>query len=89
MKRNVFQIGANALANSSGTPIEMEQVITILRTGDGPGHLVRALFEDCSLDSLDEMAAAAGMSPRELRFAYAAAREKHRACNREIEDASP
>lgn len=87
MKRDVFQTGANALANSSRKPVGKDDVLAILKTGDGPGHLVRALFEDCSLGDLDQTAAAAGMSPADLRAAYRKAREKHAARNAEIEEA--
>ena len=87
MKRDVFQTGANALANCSRTPVEKADVIAILKSGDGPGHLVRALFEDCSLGSLDAMAAAAGMSPRDLRATYTLAHDKHGARNPEVEEA--
>ena len=72
---SVFQIGLNAMANSSRMPVDADMLVRILSTGDGPGNLVRALFEDCDLESLDRMAAVAGLSPRQLRAAYAIARE--------------
>jgi hypothetical protein len=46
---------------------------------------VRALFEDCSFDSLDSMAMAAAMSPAQPRAAYAVARERHGVRNAYLE----
>ncbi len=85
MTRDAFQAGINALANASRTPVRKEDLTGILATGDGPGHLVRALFEDCSLETLDRMAAAAGLSARRMRTAYSFARKKHGAKNPELE----
>ena len=81
----VFQIGLNALANSSRTPVDVDMLLSILTTGDGPGNLVRALFEDCDLESLQRMSIAAGVSSRQLRAAYAVARQKHAARNHDLE----
>jgi hypothetical protein len=80
-----LQIGANALANSSPTPVGKSELIAILATGDGPGHLVRALFEDCSLESLDRMAMEAGLTAAQIRAAYLVARVRHRARNADME----
>jgi hypothetical protein len=84
-KRDPLQIGANALANSSRTSVERSDVMAILTTGDGPGHLVRALFEDCSLEALERMASEAGMTTAQLRSAYRIARDRHLARNAEME----
>jgi hypothetical protein len=80
-----FQVGVNAIANSSVKPIGVAEIIAILSTGEGPGHLVRALFEDCSVESLDRMALAANVSPQQLRAAYRRARTLHHARNAELE----
>jgi hypothetical protein len=78
-------IGVSALANSSRTPIDRSEVLAILSTGDGPGHLVRALFEDCTLESLDRMAIGAGLTSAQVRAAYLIARTRHQARNSEME----
>jgi hypothetical protein len=86
MKDDVFAIGANALANSGGGAVDKAGLIAILATGDGPGHLVRALFEDCSAETLDRMAMAAGLSSAQLRTAYRFAKARHGAANADIEN---
>jgi len=78
-------IGLNALSNSSRKPVGGPELLAILMTGDGPGHLVRALFEDCSLESLERMAMEAGMTPAQLHASYLVARARHYARNSEME----
>ena len=85
MPDDPLQIGANALSNASRTSVSRATVLALLATGDGPGPLVRALFEDCAFESLDRMAAAAGMGRKELRAAHAVARDKHGARNPDFE----
>ncbi len=81
-----FQIGLSAMSNCSRAPVELSDLLPILASGDGPAHLTRALFEDCSFDSLDSMAMAAGLSPAQLRAAYAVARERHGVRNADLEE---
>jgi hypothetical protein len=85
IKDDPLQIGVNALANCSRIPVCKSDLIAILATGDGPGHLVRALFEDCSLESLDRMAMEAGLTAAQVRAAYLVARMRHRASNADVE----
>jgi hypothetical protein len=85
MNDDVFAIGATALANSGGGAIDRAGLIAILSTGDGPGHLVRALFEDCSAETLDRIAMAAGLSSTQIRTAYRFARARHGAANADVE----
>lgn len=85
MRNDPMRIGLNALSNSSRAPLHRSDLLAILTTGDGPGHLVRALFEDCSLESLKRMAMEAGMTPPQLRAAYHIARARHAARNAEME----
>jgi len=80
-----LQIGLNALSNASQTTIDRSDLIAILKTGDGPGHLVRALFEDCSFESLDRMAIMAALSRPGLRAAYGVASLRHGARNADFE----
>lgn len=89
MTNDVFLVGLNALENSSRVPVSRADVIKILKSGDGPGNLVRALFEDCSLEALDVMGAAIGLSPRQIRASYDIARRKHGAANPEFEHDDP
>ncbi len=35
-------------------------MMSVLETGDGPGSIVRALSGDCSLETLDRLAAESG-----------------------------
>lgn len=78
-------IGLNALANASRARVDQSVVVAILAGGDGPGHLVRALFEDCSLETLFDMGLAAGLSPRQVRSAYGFAKRNHGARNPDFE----
>ncbi len=78
-------IGLNALSNSSRNSVGMSDLLAILATGDGPANLVRALFEDCSLESLERMAMQAGMTTAQLRNSYLAAKARHAAKNAEME----
>ena len=78
-------IAVNALSNSSRTPVSAEDVMSILRTGDGPGHLVRALFGDCAFETLDRLGAQAGLSQADIRTTYAYAKRVHAAANADLE----
>jgi hypothetical protein len=77
--------GLNALANSSRAPVDEEMLLRIIETGDGPGHLVRALFEDCSLETLQRISLAAGIELSTLTKSYAAAKKLHGAANPEFD----
>jgi len=89
MSDEVFAIGARALANVGGGPIDKAGLIAILATGEGPGHSVRALSEDCSAEKLDRRAMAAGLSTAQIRAAYRFARVRHGAANADIESEDP
>ena len=86
MKRDPLQIGANALANSSRTLVDRSELVAILTMGDGQGHLVRALFEDCSLGVLMEIALSLGMTQRDLVQAYRNAKSRYPIVNEEIDE---
>ena len=60
--------------------------MSALRTGDGPGGIVRAIFGDCSLETLERLSAEAGMSTAALRSSYRQARALHAAINSELEE---
>jgi hypothetical protein len=66
MKNDPLAIGVNALTNASKTPVDETDVIRILTTGDGPGDLVRALFEDCSFETLERIDIVAGVSTAQM-----------------------
>ena len=76
----------NAVSNSSREPVAERDVIRMLQTGDGKGHLVRALFEDCSRETLEKIASSLGLTSRQLGAAYRAAKAKHHAANEEFDD---
>ena len=78
---SALAIGLNALANASRTPVDRLAVVEILTRGDGPGHLVRALFGDRSAESLYRMGMAAGLTPARVREAYETAKRRHAARN--------
>ena len=78
-------IALNALSNSSRGPVSEAEIVSILATGDGPGHLVRALFGDCAFETLDRLGAHAGLSRAEIRAAYAHAKRVHAAANADFE----
>ena len=81
MKRNAITAALNALSNASRTPVSEADLLPILSTGDGPGHLVRTPFEDCSFETLDRLAASRGT----LHAAYGRAKRVHCAANAEFE----
>jgi hypothetical protein len=89
MAKDPFQTGLNALANSSRVPVGRSELLAILSTGDGSGNLVRALFGDCSLESLEKMAMQAGITTEQLRSAYRLARARHSARNLAMEVHEP
>ena len=84
-----LQIGLNALSNSSRRPVSRSELLAILATGEGPGHLVRAVFEDCSYETLESMAMSAGRSRSQILTAYRTARRRHGARNTDIESVAP
>ena len=63
-----------------------ETLFSVLRTGDGPGGIVRTLFGDCSLETLDRIAAEIGMTRSALDAAYATAKRLHAAANAEFDE---
>ena len=80
------RLAVNAVTNASREPVGEEQVLAILRTGDGEGHLVRALFGDCGVETLARAGMSTGMSLAEVRNSYCRARERHGARNPELEE---
>ena len=85
--RHEFAVGLSAMANASRDAVDVADLLAILSSGDGPGHLVRALFGDCTLETLDRMSVAAGLSRASLHAAYATAKARHQAANAEIDGA--
>ena len=81
MIRGMMAAALSAVSNSSRTPVSEDQILAILATGDGPGHLVRALFGDCSFDTLDQLGAEHGIARATIRTAYEHARTTHAAAN--------
>ncbi len=75
----------NAISNSSRRTITERELIQILQTGEGKGHLVRALFEDCSLETLERIALSTGLTSTQLATAYNNARTAHHASNEELD----
>lgn len=88
MNNPAMQTALNAMANSSRTPVSEEILLQIVRTGDGPGHLVRALFGDCSAITLDRLGIALGLPLSHVRDAYSVAKRLHNASNSELDDRS-
>jgi hypothetical protein len=79
--------GLNALANCSRTPVNERDVTSIITRGDGPGHLVRALFEDCSLETLQKISFEIGLSNEQLTQSYRIAKRVHHAANPDFDNA--
>ena len=86
MTRSAIAIGLNAVSNVSRADISVETLMSVLRTGEGPGGLVRALFGDCSLETLERLCAEAGMNSSDLRKSYRTAQSIHAAANSELND---
>ncbi len=55
MNYSVVAIGLSAVSNASNVDVTEETIMAVLKTGDGPGGIVRALFGDCSLETLDRL----------------------------------
>ena len=86
MTQSVVAIGLSAVSNASNVDVTEETMVSILRTGDGPGGVVRALFGDCSLETLESLGAEIGMTRRDLDASYATAKALHAAANAELDD---
>ena len=76
----------NAVSNSSREAITEDDLTGMLRTGDGKGHLVRALFEDCSRETLERIASSLGLTSKQLVAAYGQAKTNHHASNEDLEN---
>ena len=85
MRRDGIATALNALSNASRTPVSEADLLPILSTGEGPAHLVRALFEDCSFETLDRVAATLGVSRRTLCASYEHVKRLHGAINAEFD----
>ena len=79
-------IALNALSNSSRTPVTEDDVAGLLRTGAGPANLLSALFEDCSLSVLMDIALSLGMTQGDLFNSYKNAKSRYPIINEEIEE---
>ena len=86
MTHKVVAIGLSAVSNASNVDVTEETMMSVLRTGDGPGGIVRALFGDCSLETLERLGAELGMTRRDLDASYATAKVLHAAANAEFEE---
>ena len=86
MNHSVVAIGLSAVSNASNVDVTEATMMSVLKTGDGPGSIVRALFGDCSLETLDRLAAEIGMTRRDLDASYATAKALHAAANAEFEE---
>ena len=87
MTRNALAMVMNAVSNASRTPVSDKDIIAVLATGEGPGPLVRALFSDCSLETLDRLGETAGLSRAQIKSAYSHAKQQHAAANAEMDEA--
>ena len=86
MSPSAWPIVCSAVANVTNAHPTREAIVAILRTGDGDppgaqGHLVRALFEDCALETLQRLAMECGLDDAELRASMMVASARHAAVN--------
>ena len=86
MSQSAVAIGLSAVSNASNVAVTEATIMSVLRTGDGPGAIVRALFGDCSLETLERLGAELGMTRRDLDASYATAKALHAAANAEFEE---
>ena len=84
----VLQIVANAVSNATSHVVSSRDIRNILATGDGPGNIVRALFSDCSAETLQRQAAAWEVPMPQLNAAYLKAKTEHKAANADFEKLS-
>lgn len=81
MTNDPFATAYNAITNASRLDVTRAGIEAMLATGDGTPHQVRGLFEGCSMETLERLAAQCGRSPSQLRAAMRVARSKHAAAN--------
>ncbi len=81
MTRDPFAAARNAVSNASRRPVSDVEIGTVLASGTGAGHVVRALFGDCALDTLLDMGRRTGLSVERLLVAYRTARTVHGAAH--------
>ena len=84
MKYDPYAAAYNAITNGTRDEVTPQQIEAMLRAGDGPGHLVCGLFEDCSMETLERLAMHCGLSPSGLRQAMRTARARHGAANADL-----
>ena len=84
MKYDPYAAAYNAITNCTRDDVTPQQIEALLRTGDGPGHLVRGLFEGCAMETLERLAMHCGLSSAGLRQAMRTARARHGAANADL-----
>ncbi|WP_046869590.1 hypothetical protein [Microvirga massiliensis] len=78
---SAIPIVLHAITNASSDPITVEAAAQILITGDGPGSHVRALFGDCSADTIVRFAIEMGVETETLKSAFQVACRQHGVVN--------
>ena len=64
---------------------QSREILNMLRTGSGQGRLVRALFEDCSRETLENIASYIGLTTTQLILAYKRAKTEYQVVNKELD----
>ena len=81
-----FASALNAIANTSATPPDREDVRAMLKTGAGDPSQLRALFGDVELHTLSRLADLFAIDDLTLARAYARARREVAAANAELDE---
>lgn len=83
---NPMATALSAIENASTVPIEADEVLRLLRGGQGAGSHLRALFGDVGLSTLLQIAIAHGIDDATLAQAYRQAASIHAAANPELDE---
>jgi hypothetical protein len=79
-------VALSAIANVSRTPATPEEVVHMLRTGEGPLAHLCGLFEDVPLQSLMHIAIRHEIASEDLARAYLKAKRGVAAANPELDE---
>ena len=75
----------SAIRNASTVPVTADDVLVALRTGNGDGSHLRALFGDVNFETLVRIGIRYGVSNDEIGRAYLLARERAAARNEALD----
>lgn len=75
----------NAIENASRTPVTPDGIVSMLRDGRGHPSQLRTMFSDVSLQTLESVAASAGLDLQIVLRSYCTAKKTAAAANAELD----